>query len=242
MLELIDAENKCYRENKNAVIDGAGESKWTSENLDNNGTEKTETTMSKVRVLVGTKKGAFILTSDGKREQWDVSGPHFAGWEMYHLKGSPAHPDRLYASHYAPPAIAVWNTISTVSAPRAADVTLTAVCGAGTSAELRYVAVIDNVLVVVHNELVNGGLSQLEKVCLFKDAAAMTATRPPDSVASDASLHPTGSNSDKALLTRDAHLLVMDRDGVAIFKNALDVPEFVTKLTIANPEDMLVLE
>ena len=54
--------------------------------------------MTGVRVLVGTKKGAFVLTSDGKREQWDVSAPHFAGWEMYHLKGSPADPNRLYAS------------------------------------------------------------------------------------------------------------------------------------------------
>src|SRR5262245_39452863 len=54
--------------------------------------------MSRVRVLVGTRKGAFILESDGKREKWDVNGPHFAGWEMYHLKGSPANPDRLYAS------------------------------------------------------------------------------------------------------------------------------------------------
>ena len=54
--------------------------------------------MSRVRVLVGTRKGAFILESDGKRERWDVSGPHFAGWEMYHLKGSPADPNRLYAS------------------------------------------------------------------------------------------------------------------------------------------------
>ena len=54
--------------------------------------------MSGVRVLVGTKKGAFILTSDGKREKWDISGPHFAGWEMYHLKGSPSDPDRIYAS------------------------------------------------------------------------------------------------------------------------------------------------
>jgi photosystem II stability/assembly factor-like uncharacterized protein len=54
--------------------------------------------MSTIRVLVGTKKGAFILTSDGKREQWKVSGPHFAGWEMYHLKGSPADPNRIYAS------------------------------------------------------------------------------------------------------------------------------------------------
>ena len=54
--------------------------------------------MSGVRVLVGTKKGAFILTSDGKREKWDVSGPLFAGWEMYHLKGSPVDPNRIYAS------------------------------------------------------------------------------------------------------------------------------------------------
>jgi len=54
--------------------------------------------MSSVRVLVGTRKGAFILTSDGKREKWEVSGPHFAGWEMYHLKGSPSDPNRIYAS------------------------------------------------------------------------------------------------------------------------------------------------
>ena len=54
--------------------------------------------MSGVRVLVGTRKGAFVLTSDGKREKWDISGPHFAGWEMYHLKGSPVDPNRLYAS------------------------------------------------------------------------------------------------------------------------------------------------
>ena len=54
--------------------------------------------MSNVRVLVGTRKGAFILTSDGKREKWDVSGPHFAGWEMYHIKGSPVDPNRIYAS------------------------------------------------------------------------------------------------------------------------------------------------
>src|SRR5436190_1550574 len=54
--------------------------------------------MSGVRVLVGTRKGAFILAADGKRERWNVSGPHFAGWEIYHLKGSPVDPNRLYAS------------------------------------------------------------------------------------------------------------------------------------------------
>jgi photosystem II stability/assembly factor-like uncharacterized protein len=54
--------------------------------------------MSKVRVLVGTKKGAFILTSDGARKDWDVSGPLFSGWEIYHLKGSPVDANRIYAS------------------------------------------------------------------------------------------------------------------------------------------------
>ncbi len=54
--------------------------------------------MSRVRVLVGTRKGAFVLESDGKRERWDVTGPHFGGWEIYHVKGSPADPNRLYAS------------------------------------------------------------------------------------------------------------------------------------------------
>ena len=54
--------------------------------------------MSKVRVLVGTRKGAFILNSDGKRDKWKISGPFFGGWEIYHVKGSPADPNRLYAS------------------------------------------------------------------------------------------------------------------------------------------------
>lgn len=54
--------------------------------------------MSGVRVLVGTRKGAFILTSDAKREKWEVSGPHFAGWEIYHIKGSPVDPNRIYAA------------------------------------------------------------------------------------------------------------------------------------------------
>lgn len=54
--------------------------------------------MTAVRVLVGTRKGAFILTSDGRRETWNVNGPHFPGWEIYHVKGSPVDPQRLYAS------------------------------------------------------------------------------------------------------------------------------------------------
>src|ERR1700756_5617058 len=54
--------------------------------------------MSKVRVLVGTRKGAFILSSDGKCQNWDVSGPHFAGGEIYHRKGPPVDPNRIYVS------------------------------------------------------------------------------------------------------------------------------------------------
>src|SRR5579859_22062 len=54
--------------------------------------------MSQVRVLVGTRKGAFILTADGSRRSWQVDGPHFPGWEIYHVKGSPVDPNRLYAS------------------------------------------------------------------------------------------------------------------------------------------------
>src|SRR3954464_9490760 len=54
--------------------------------------------MSGVRVLVGTRKGAFVLTSDAKRKDWKVDGPHFAGWEIYHVKGSPVDPNRIYAS------------------------------------------------------------------------------------------------------------------------------------------------
>src|SRR6476469_4898285 len=54
--------------------------------------------MSRVRVLAGTRKGAFILISDGKRKNWKVFGPFFAGWEIYHMKGSPVDQNRIYAS------------------------------------------------------------------------------------------------------------------------------------------------
>jgi photosystem II stability/assembly factor-like uncharacterized protein len=56
--------------------------------------------MAKVRVLVGTRKGAFLITSDGARRQWTIDGPHFGGWEVMHVSGSPADPNRLYASQW----------------------------------------------------------------------------------------------------------------------------------------------
>jgi photosystem II stability/assembly factor-like uncharacterized protein len=70
---------------------------WGRQNQRANSKKETEQ-MSKVRVLAGTRKGAFILESDGKRDKWDVSGPFFAGWEIYHMKGSPADPNRIYVS------------------------------------------------------------------------------------------------------------------------------------------------
>ncbi len=54
--------------------------------------------MSKVRLLVGTHKGAFVLTADGKRKGWKIEGPFFAGWDIYHMQASLVDPNRLYAS------------------------------------------------------------------------------------------------------------------------------------------------
>jgi hypothetical protein len=54
--------------------------------------------MSQVRMLVGTRKGAFVLNADGRRRDWKVDGPYFGGWEVYHVKGSAVDPDRIYAS------------------------------------------------------------------------------------------------------------------------------------------------
>jgi hypothetical protein len=143
--------------------------------------------------------------------------------------------DRLYVSHYSPPDIAVWDDISAVTGSRPPDHTLATLCGSS-SAELRYIAVTaDDVLVVIHSE------DQVETVCMFKDASTMTAGRAPDAVASDPSLDPSASNIDKAVLTSDGRLFVLDRSGIAIFDNALVAPVFVTKLPIESPMDMLVL-
>lgn len=76
------------------LIDLADDAKYSH----TSGLPKREEFMSSVRVLVGTRKGAFILTSDGKRQKWDIAGPFFAGWEVYHMKGSPVDPNRIFAS------------------------------------------------------------------------------------------------------------------------------------------------
>jgi photosystem II stability/assembly factor-like uncharacterized protein len=71
---------------------------WGVRRVDANFRTQKESNVTAIRVLVGTKKGAFILTSDAKRDKWSVAGPHFAGWEIYHLKASPVEPDRIFAS------------------------------------------------------------------------------------------------------------------------------------------------
>src|SRR5215470_854488 len=78
------------------VIRGSGHT--SPSGLASEGHGRKAVVMTQVRVLAGTRKGAFVLTSDERREKWSVTGPHFGGWEIYHLKGSPVNPDRLYAS------------------------------------------------------------------------------------------------------------------------------------------------
>jgi len=56
--------------------------------------------MAVVRLLVGTAKGAFVMTSDEGRGEWSMEGPHFGGWEVLHMKGSPGNPDRVYAAQW----------------------------------------------------------------------------------------------------------------------------------------------
>lgn len=44
---------------------------------------------SKILVLVGTRKGAFILSSDENRKNWDMKGPLFKGWNVMHMTYDP---------------------------------------------------------------------------------------------------------------------------------------------------------
>ncbi len=60
--------------------------------------------MAVVRVLVGTRKGAWVYTSDAARTSWTISKPMIPGWSVSHMnvdtrRGTP----RLFASggHWA---------------------------------------------------------------------------------------------------------------------------------------------
>jgi hypothetical protein len=55
--------------------------------------------MSQVNVMVGTRKGGFIFSSDAQREKWTLSGPHFKGWTVMHMTADPRN-GRLHAAVY----------------------------------------------------------------------------------------------------------------------------------------------
>ncbi|MFL5933256.1 MAG: exo-alpha-sialidase [Gaiellaceae bacterium] len=42
-----------------------------------------------VAVLVGTRKGLFVLTSDETRRDWKLEGPHLTGFEVFHATRDP---------------------------------------------------------------------------------------------------------------------------------------------------------
>ena len=44
----------------------------------------------RVLVLVGTKKGAFILEGDERRTDWSLRGPFCEAWPIHHLNYDPA--------------------------------------------------------------------------------------------------------------------------------------------------------
>jgi photosystem II stability/assembly factor-like uncharacterized protein len=45
---------------------------------------------NKVLILVGTKKGAFVLESDAARKSWELRGPYCETWPMNHVIPDPA--------------------------------------------------------------------------------------------------------------------------------------------------------
>src|SRR5919198_3994261 len=50
-----------------------------------------------VRVLVGTRKGLFVLVAGDERRDWTIDGPHLVGWEVFHAVQDPRD-GALYAA------------------------------------------------------------------------------------------------------------------------------------------------
>ena len=46
--------------------------------------------MASTLLLVGTRKGCFVLQSDGDRRDWSIRGPFCEGWPIYHAVHDPA--------------------------------------------------------------------------------------------------------------------------------------------------------
>jgi hypothetical protein len=192
------------------------------------------------RLLGGQISGAGMLVWNAAATRTGTVTPD---WTLDHTTATHTAivGGRLYTSAYAPPTISIWTAISSVSSATPPNLQLTSVCGTGNNSELRYMTVTDtDVLVVIHNELVNG-TTQIERVCLFQHASTLTGAPTADAIAADPQLHASGSNIDKAVLAGD-RLYVMDHDGITIFDHALTSPTRVMKLLIQGPQDFVVLE
>ena len=46
-------------------------------------------------ILVGTRKGLFVLKGDETRRKWEFEGPHLSGWDVFHAM---KHDGSLYAA------------------------------------------------------------------------------------------------------------------------------------------------
>ena len=53
--------------------------------------------MPQIVLLVGTRKGCFVLESDADRKDWDVRGPFCDGWPVYNAVHDPVS-GALYAA------------------------------------------------------------------------------------------------------------------------------------------------
>jgi photosystem II stability/assembly factor-like uncharacterized protein len=52
----------------------------------------------KVRILVGTRKGTYVVEGDTKRKDWKVGPVAHTGDEVYHVVADPRHPGDIYAA------------------------------------------------------------------------------------------------------------------------------------------------
>jgi hypothetical protein len=53
---------------------------------------------TEVRILIGTRKGAFILDGDTNRKKWVVRGPYHPGRDVFQVKADPRTPGMIYAA------------------------------------------------------------------------------------------------------------------------------------------------
>jgi photosystem II stability/assembly factor-like uncharacterized protein len=66
--------------------------------------------MPKTIVLVGTRKGLFVLESDAERRDWAVRGPYCEGWPVYHAIHDPASGTIYAAAASSWHGVAVWRS------------------------------------------------------------------------------------------------------------------------------------